>query len=289
MKESILVWLQIRLTEAANRWLAERLDLVSQPFDSRALYIAFGMMPRKLGKSELGLTAAELAQAQALRTGWRPDLWSLADTGRVLLLLTAAEHDATAFPNRLTELIRNADIGESISLYRGLAVYPHAADLIEQAAEGVRSSMQVVFDAVALDNPYPREHFDQPRWNQMVLKALFVGSPLNRIQGLDESTNAELALMLRNFLKERWAAGRQVSPEIWRCLGPHADAGMLEELHKTLQHEDPLQRWAAALALSSNPLPQAAECLASQPELASQIQRGRLTWPRLSAELSARG
>ncbi len=45
--------------------------------------------------------------------------------------------------------------------------------------------MRVVFEAVAHRNPYPAEQLPEAAWNQMVLKALFVGSRLAPIVGLD--------------------------------------------------------------------------------------------------------
>jgi hypothetical protein len=124
----------------------------------------------------------------------------------------------------------------------------------------------------------------------MVLKALFVGSPLHSIQRLDERANPELARMLVDYAHERWAAGRDVSPELWRCVGKFANSEMLADLERVLieSHAQPysngkgqkklLERTAAALACADCPLPQAQEILARYPELQSDIRSGRLTW-----------
>ena len=94
--------------------------------------------------------------------------------------------------------------------------------------------MRAVFEAVAHRSPYPKEQFAENRWNHMVLKALFVGSALHPIQGLEERANPTLARMLCDYAHERWAAGRPVSPELWRCVGPHADAEALADLQRVL-------------------------------------------------------
>ena len=115
----------------------------------------------------------------------------------------------------------------------------------------------------------------------MVLKALFVGSRLAPIQGLERRNNAELARIMRDFAHERWAAGRVVPFEIWRCVGPHATGEALADLERALTSADPVEQRAAALALAASPDPAAPALLRRLPELASDIAGGRLTWASL--------
>src|SRR5690625_6252577 len=99
-----------------------------------------------------------------------------------------------------------------------------------RAAEGVRSIITIVFNAIALDNPYPKEYLEQDPFNQIVLKALFVGSPLFRIVGLEERANATLARILVEYSQERRSAGRVVSTEIWRNVSTFIDAVFEENI-----------------------------------------------------------
>jgi len=274
-------WIDRRLAPQPREWLAARRAKLADSGAERDLHITLGMIPRKLGKADLAPGAQDLAAARAARAGWDPRPWSVADAARVLVLLEAPAA-AGGFRARFEDLCRNAEVGELIALYRGLPLYPEPQALEPQAAEGLRTNMRAVFEAVAHASPYPREAFGEARWNQMVLKALFVGSPLAPIQGLDERANAALAATLCDYAHERWAAGRTVSPELWRCVGPFAGGEMVDDLARVLSRGGPGEREAAALALAASPDPAAAEALALAPQLAARVRRGELTWERLT-------
>jgi hypothetical protein len=146
--------------------------------------------------------------------------------------------------------------------------------------------MRAVFEAVAHRNPYPKEQFSENRWNHMVLKALFVGSTLSPIQGLDQRANPALARMLCDYAHERWAAGRPVSPELWRCVGPYADAEALGDLQRVLATGDTNERKAAALALTASPdAARVKELLSQAPDLAAAVEGGSLSWDNLAHDL----
>jgi hypothetical protein len=276
-------WLERQLPTPASAWLGEQLaKLASEPSD-RSLHILLGLIPRRLGRDDLALKAADLADAEAARSGWDPSEWSVDEAARVLVLLESGR-DEEAFARRFTDLCRSADVHEAIALYRGLPLYPGPERLETQAAEGVRTNLRAVFEAVAHRNPYPREQFDENRWNQMVLKALFIDSTLAPIQGLDERANPALARILCDYAHERWAAGRPVSPELWRCVGPFAVGSALADLEQVMASEDRTERQAAALALSASAAPRARQLLGQMRELAGAVERGALTWRSLGTE-----
>jgi len=122
----------------------------------------------------------------------------------------------------------------------------------------------------------------------MILKALFIDSQLWPIQGLDERANPELALILCDYAHERWAAGRAVTPELWRCVGRYAEGSMLNDLHKVLESENPLNQKAALLALLDNPQTSKDSLKSQHPQWCSDIEQGQLTWDvvgKLSSDL----
>ena len=270
-------WLFQRLDAAKQDWLTSRIALLASDRGDQTLYTAFGLVPRRLGNGPLALSAAELSAAESCIQGWSPGNWSLADAGRILLLSGLPGLDPDFAP-RFRSLCQTADVSEAIALYRGLPLYPEPATLEPLVGEGLRSNMRSVFEAIAQHNPYPKTVFEPHRWNHMVLKALFIGSRLAPIQGLDERANGELARIMRDFAHERWAAGREVPFEIWRCVGPFARGAALHDLERVLSSGTLAEQQAAALALSASPDPAAAELLQRNPTFAADIASGKLTW-----------
>jgi hypothetical protein len=277
-------WLRRQLPDAVNAWLDAQLEKIAGDPSDRTLHIALGMVPRRLGKDDLALGQADLDAADRARPGWDPRGWSVDEAARILILRAAAG-DGTGFAERFSQLCRTADVAEAIALYRGLPLYPAPESLESQAAEGVRTNMRAVFEAVAHCSPYPREQFDENRWNQMVLKALFIGSSLHPIQGLDARANPALAMILCDYAHERWAAGRPVSPELWRCVGPFALGAALEDLERVATSGDEIERQAAALALAASPASRAGELLSAMADVATRIEGGHLSWNTLALEL----
>ncbi|MGR3715138.1 MAG: EboA domain-containing protein [Thermohalobaculum sp.] len=263
-------------------WFAERLEALAAGAPLRELHIVLGLAPRRLGKADLALTEADEAEAEAAHPGWRPRGWSVDGAARVAALL--AYRGERPFAETFKDLRRTSDVAEMIALYRGLPLYPEPESLDFEVGEGLRSNIRAVFEAIAHNNPYPRDLFDQHRWNHMVLKALFVDSLLAPIVGLDARANFELARILRDFAHERWAAGRQVPAELWRCVGPFAeDDAALDDLKRALAG-GPAERTAAALALTASPAAGAAAILAAVPDLARAAADGALSWDALGQE-----
>jgi len=273
-------WLRRQLDDPQNAWLDEQLATLAKDPSDGTLHIALGLVPRRLGKADLALSAADLDSADRALAGWNPQGWSVTDAARILLL-ASLPREGKPFAERFRALCETADVAEAIALYRGLPLYPDPATLEPQVGEGLRSNVRAVFEAIAHRNPYPRQVFDQHRWNHMVLKALFIDSRLAPIEGLDERANAELARIMCDFAHERWAAGRPVPFEIWRCVGPFAGEAAIKDLARVLSGGADRERRAAALALSSCPDANAAKLLSGVPALAQEIASKKLTWATL--------
>ncbi len=277
-------WLERRLNDEHQDWFQSRLHKVLTSNSDRELHITLGLIPRKLGRTDLNPTATELADANSVLPDWNPTGWSIDTAARIAVLCRLAEKDPATFSDTIIDLCRNADLAESIALYSGVALYPHSEKLSRQIGEGLRTNMRAVFEAIAHHNLYPAIHFDENRWNHMVLKALFIDSTLSPIQGLDKRANAELATILRDYAHERWAAGRVVTAELWRCVGPFAKGSMIEDLQRVAESNVLTEHQAGVLALTQCSDPRAAAIVERYPETAASIANGAITWDAIAEQ-----
>ncbi len=263
-------WIARATNADATSWFRETIDRIRRQPRGDALATAIGLAPRRLGKADLALTSDDRARATELRKDIDPSEWSVDQTARIAFMAASYAGDDTVFAASFDEFCATAGINELIALCRGLPVYPAAALLEPRAREAVRSGMKPVFEAVAHRNPYPVECFGEDAWNQMVVKAFFIGSQLWPIQQLDRRGNSRLARMLVDLAQERWAAGRPVSGEVWRCVAPHADAEGCAALIRAFATGAEKERLAVALALQQAG-PQQADTVFEQPALRQQV------------------
>lgn len=275
-------WISSVLSTEALAWVDEKSQKISSGTEDWIFFTSFSAAPRYTGKADLSLDADALREAQDVRPQWNPEHWSVDQAVRTLLVLSLPNEPAAPYLARMEKVFNAADIGEGVVLYQSLPLYPHPERFIDRAAEGLRSNMTSVFEAVALRNPFPSEYFAENAWNQLVLKCCFVGSALHRIVGLDARANATLASILVDYAHERWAASRVVTPELWRPVGPFATDEFVTDLERVLNDDDPIQQEAGALALSQSPSPRAKEALSKRPDLKEKIDAGNLNWNAFS-------
>ncbi len=262
-------WLAVQ-GEDGLAWLDAAAGGIAAGGGERAMFAAFAAAPRCVGRKEL---PAFLHRGFVLK-GWTRD-----QVARTVLLLTCPP-DAGYLP-MLDRLFQAADLGELICLYQALSLLPFPEAHRAQAAEGLRSNMLPVFRAVALDNPYPAAWLDEGAWNQMIVKAVFVGCPLHGVVGLDDRANTALAAMLVDYARERRVAGRPVPAGLWRLVGPFANHGRaLDEVCQALDGGGPGGQ-AAALGMSNSRDPIVIAALDARPDLANLARSGKLSWEGL--------
>jgi hypothetical protein len=121
-------------------------------------------------------------------------------------------------------LFRTGDNDERAAILKALAALPEPERFVELAIDACRSHVQSVFEAIACENPFPARWFPEPNFNQLVLKAFFVGVPVRRIEGLASRRGPELVRMALAYASERRAAGRSVPSDLELVTGPAPDA-----------------------------------------------------------------
>jgi hypothetical protein len=276
----LFLCLERRLEPVAYAWLRDQCAALANGAPDRTLHLAFSLAVRKVGHPSLNVTEDEQRQAFTLHSGWDLRDWTNDQAARACLLLSLPIAPATT-PSILA-LFQTADLGEHVALVRALFLLPHNGSLLHIAREGIRSNMGDVFHAVSQRNPYPSERFDDIAWNQMIVKCLFVDLPLKSIYGIDARANADLARMISDLARERWAAGRGISPEAWRCVAPFAGesgAGHAATALETALTRGGADQRGAALAAWNTGRAELRELVrAKAPELVSSLEGGTLTW-----------
>jgi len=286
LEEKLLEILKRSASAEAVDWLEKECSAQRAEFVQRSFYYAFSGVSRRFNKKG-GLEVVD-EDANDLATeaaGFTLEGWDEFRLGRVILLLVLGEQPEEIFSETLGKLLDTADLREQAAIYSALPLLPRGEKLVEMVRDGLRTNIVDVFDSIALGNPYPAEHFSDDAWNQMVLKVLFISRPLYKIVGIDERNNADLVEALSNLAHERWAAGRWVSPELWRsCQGLLSDQ-IVEDLKRLVESDEPGQREAVALLVAEDGeddrLKEVQEKVST---LIEEVKAGTLTWDRVGCD-----
>jgi len=267
----------------ALAWLAEQSQKITHSTSPNAFYLAFSKASRHFKKETLSTALGTLSLEESGMLPFSISHWDSLQAARTFLLLQLPQ-EKTSWMATVQQLFETADMYEQQALYAALPLLPFAEDLVPRAIEGCRTNMSLVFDAIALNNPYPARFFPEANWNQLVLKAIFMQRPLYQIQQLDERRNSALAAMATDFAHERWAAGRAVMPEVWRLLVPFMGPQYLDDLKKVLAATDATEQKAGALAAYQSSYAPAKELLAAYPLLQEACASGAYRWEELGIE-----
>jgi hypothetical protein len=162
-------------------------------------------VPRRLG----ALAATRPAAPKALSAA--RGHWTLTDYVRAAIIARLFEVVPSADQPRIyLRLFEAGELGEQVSLLRVLSVWPAGERFLETGVQACRTNARDVFEAIVCENPYVSEHFPMVSFNQAVMKAIFMGVPIARIEGLAGRITPELSRMGRDYASERRAAGRVV-------------------------------------------------------------------------------
>ena len=223
----------------------------------RDLYVSIGLVPRRLGRADLDLVEADLAQASVARAGAgtrvagasmrRRASWS---SWRPAAAASASPRASRSSAGPRTSSRRSRSIAACRSI-------PIRSGSRPGRAEGIRSNMRAVFEAVAHRNSYPARAVRRATaGTSMVLKALFVGAPLGSDPGarMNAPTRPSRASSATTRTSAG-SAGRPVSPSCGAASALRRSIRCCRAAGACSPRATPRERQAAALALAASPRP----------------------------------
>lgn len=271
---TMLFALQGAMSTEQHQWLITALGEVSNTAgdDTKAVnrIVSYTAMVRRcLGETSVALTLPiyEASPSSTLKVTH----WSMSDLARIVLVGTGLKEAADGAFNMLQQLLRYSDNNEKKSIYMGLYWLLEDEALADVLIDAQRTNAVDLFVAITLNNPIIRKYFDEPAFNQVVLKSLFQKMPIDRIIGLQERRNDELVRMCDDYLHERRLADREIPPALWLVLSTNElTADTMGAWQTAITSSEDEQRFYAISALQlciargeSLPKP-LSECLNSQ-------------------------
>ena len=156
----------------------------------------------------------------------------------------------------------------------------HLLDSVPQAPwQHGFSKGKSTIDAIALKNPFAASYFSQDEWNQMILKAVFMERPIYQIKDIDQRKNEKLAHILFDYARERWAASRRVTPELWRMISGYITEKLFVEMIKKMAEGNAQDQKAMLKLIQESNLDAAQQWLSSQ-----SIEIKPISWNQIGSD-----
>lgn len=270
------------LPEETFSWLQTKLDETIKAQSARDLFMTYSILSSKIAdRDPLIMNVGESPfNSYLIRQNAR-----ILELARVYALMRVLEEDPDYYIPKVGTLIQVADTNELAAFLKYLIFLPNHEAFRAVAVEALRTNIATVFDAIALNNPYPASFFNDQQWNQMYLKAAFMQRDLSLIMGVEQRANADLTRIISDYAHERWAASRDIDPLFWRPVAGFLNERLLADMVRLLQSENKREQYAAALCCHFSEHPEAKLLLDSYPELKDSITSGNLGWESITNHL----
>lgn len=277
--------LKENLSSDAWKWLENEGQSARTKGEAGKFNIAFVSMPRKTGKHLITLSDEQSRELKTLRSNLTMNGWNADRLARVWLLMQLDPTDKERYTGIIENLYLSAEMSELVALYSSLPLLAYAESWRKRCAEGIRSNIGQVLEAIICNNPYPSEYLGEAAWNQLVLKAIFTERPVLEIIGLRERSNRNLAQSLSDYAHERWAAHRPVNPLLWICVSPFIGDNNFSDIQRVFQSDDHADQEAAALVCFECGYEPAKRLLEQKPQIKNSVESGKTTWATVAERM----
>ena len=258
--------------EKTKSWLDQKLHSIKTDQD---FFISFALINKKIPRDHLQLNLSQLQTIELKHPEFYIENWTLDQLCRFSLLM----YYPLLSVESLTKLISVADTREQISIFKSIPYLENASYFAPIVVNGIRTNIVDVFDAITLKNPYPASYFSQDEWNQMILKAVFMERPIYQIKDIDQRKNEKLAHILFDYARERWAASRRVTPELWRMISGYITEKLFVEMIKKMAEGNAQDQKAMLKLIQESNLDAAQQWLNSQ---STQIEP--ISWDQIGSD-----
>ncbi len=271
----LLDWITRYPDTTKKNWLLAKIQEVTASRSARELYISFSLCSTRLDKNLVDFSTVEEDQLVAF---FRARKATEVEVGRIALLISSLESDPDFYGEKVQKLLQIADSQELVTILKYLVVLPNPVAFCNAAVDALRTNIADVFDAITLNNPYPGQYFNEQQWNQMYLKAAFMQRDLSKILDVERRANRELARIISDYAHERWAASRDIDPEIWRPVSNFLEGVLVRDIKRLFDSTNPLENRAAALVCYHADSDSATTLLKAHPALKRKLENKSLTW-----------
>ena len=258
--------------EKTKSWLDQKLHSIKTDQD---FFISFALINKKIPRDHLQLSPAQIQTIHLKYPEFNIENWTLDQLCRFSLLM----YYSLLSVKSLTKLISVADTREQISIFKSITYLENASHFTPIVVNGIRTNIVDIFDAIALKNPFAASYFSQDEWNQMILKAVFMERPIYQIKNIDQRKNEKLAHILFDYARERWAASRRVTPELWRMISGYITEKLFMEMIKKIAEGNAPDQKAMLKLIQESNLDAAQQWLSSQ-----SIEIKPISWNQIGSD-----
>ncbi|MGB5359303.1 MAG: EboA domain-containing protein [Eudoraea sp.] len=266
------------VSEETLTWIENKLDLIIKSKSAKELYLTYSLLAGKIDSAKKPRIEGINQELKEYLIAQNADLLQIA---RIYLLNRVLESDLAYFSGKVANLIQVADTSELETFLKFLILLPNAGDFNQAGVEALRTNIGIIFDAIALNNPYPSIYFNDQQWNQMYLKAAFMQRNLGEIVDVEKRANSDLARIISDYAHERWAASRDIDPMFWRPVTGFLEGVLLKDMDHLFKSKDIIENRAAALCCYYSQQPEANKLLDNYPDLNEKVANKAVTWGNL--------